>query len=93
MEFKKLHSEVKVTKATFFISLVLSSSFSVLGIAAAPVTANILQGFIQGDPGENPGGQPGGDWNWEDMYDEGLTREHYFIVCFSVASDVSAATT
>lgn len=46
MELKKLHFEVKVTKATFFISLVLSSNFSVLGIAAAPVTAKILQGFI-----------------------------------------------
>ena len=39
MELKKLHFEVKVTKATLFISLVLSSNFSVLGIAAAPVTA------------------------------------------------------
>ncbi len=38
----------------------------------------------QGNPGDpgGPGGQPGGDWNWEDMYDENLSRENYFIVCF-----------
>ena len=42
----------------------------------------------QGDPGGNPGGQPGGDWNWEDMYDENLTREHYFIVCFDKEGNI-----
>ena len=41
-----------------------------------------------GEPGGNPGDQPGGDWNWEDMYDENLTREHYFIVCFDQEGNI-----
>lgn len=38
-------TDAKVTKAIYFKLLVLSSNISVLGIAAAPVSAKILQGF------------------------------------------------
>ena len=41
--------------------------------------------------GSNPqgGGQQGGQgWGWEDMYDESLYREHYFIVCFDAEGNI-----
>ena len=41
-----------------------------------------------GDPGNNPGGQQGDQWNWEDLYDESLTREHYFIICFDQEGNI-----
>lgn len=47
---QELHSDstkdAKIIKATFFMLLALSFNISVLRIAAAPVTAKIVGGFI-----------------------------------------------
>ena len=53
---------------------------------------NQVTRFYGGNPGgqgSNPGEQPGGDWNWGDMYDESLMREHYFIVCFDEEGNIN----